>query len=48
LTIDADRARRGLTSRSHAGLFASCRDHRAPGPVVTPLGKVVVGGTFRE
>jgi hypothetical protein len=48
LTINTDRARRGLTSRGQARLFASRRDHLAPSAVVTPLGKVVIGSTLGE
>jgi hypothetical protein len=48
LTIDADRARRGLTSRGHARLFASRRDHLAPGAVVTPWGQGVIDGALGE
>src|SRR5215510_14466523 len=43
LTIDADRARRGLPSRSHTRLLAERCDDLVPGPVVTPLSKVVRG-----
>jgi hypothetical protein len=47
-TRDPDRARRGLTACGPTRLFASRRAHLAPGPVVTPLGKVVIGRTRGE
>ena len=48
LPLNTDRARRGLTSRGHARLFASRRDHLVPRAVVTPLGNVVIGRTLGE
>jgi hypothetical protein len=48
VTIDADRAWRGLTSRGHAPLFASRRAPLAPGAVVTPWGKGVLDGARGE
>jgi hypothetical protein len=48
LTSDADRPWRGLTSCGHARLCASRRAPRAPGAVVTPLGKGVIDGALGE
>jgi hypothetical protein len=48
LTLDAERARRGLTAGGHTRLFASRRDPLAPSAVVTPLGKVIIGSTVGE
>ena len=48
LAIDADGARGGLAPCLHAGLFAQGFDQFCPGPIVTPLGKIVLDDAFGE
>src|SRR6266852_8043190 len=46
LAIDTDGAWCGLAPRLHTGPFTQCLDHFFPCPIVTPLGKIVIDGTF--
>ena len=48
LALDADGARGGLAPCLHAALFAQRFDPFFPGPIVAPLGKVVIDGAFGE
>lgn len=48
LAIDADGARGGLAPGLYTDLFAQGFDQFFPGPIVAPLGKVVIDGTFGE
>ena len=48
LALDADGAWGGLAPCWHAGLCAQGFDQFFPGPIVAPLGKVVLDGAFGE
>src|SRR6476620_3192036 len=48
LALDADGTRRGLAPRVYAGLLTQCLDHFFPCPIVAPLGKGVLDGTFGQ
>jgi hypothetical protein len=48
LTIDARGTGGGVAPCFHADLLAQGLDHLGPGPVVAPLGKVVIHGTLGQ